>query len=272
MITFQKTDSLDSPGLAVYNERSEVQLYHINEPLPGIFIAESPKVIERAINAGYEPVSLLIEENQIKGEGASLLEKINSLPNDVPVYCADDSVLTKITGFHLTRGVLCAMKRKALPSVHDICAGARRIAVLENITNPTNAGAIVRSAAALSVDAVLFSHGCTDPLYRRAIRVSMGTIFQVPWTFLPENFTPENLNSLGFTTVAMALRDNSHSIDDPKITNVPKLAIYLGAEGDGLLPETIESCDYCVKIPMSHEVDSLNVAAASAVAFWAISH
>ncbi|WP_044914093.1 TrmH family RNA methyltransferase [Butyrivibrio sp. WCE2006] len=272
MIHIRNTDSLDTAELSIYNEQSEVQLYRINEPEPGIFIAESPKVIERALNAGYEPISLLIENSQIKGEAAELLAKFDSFPEEVPVFSADDNLLTSITGFHLTRGVLCAMKRKPLPSVSDICANAKRIAVLENVTNPTNVGAIVRSAAALSIDAVLFSHGCTDPLYRRAIRVSMGNIFQISWTFLPKNSGTDLLKDMGFSTVAMALRDDSRSIDDPEISSSDKIAIYLGAEGDGLLAETIDSCDFCVKIPMSHDVDSLNVAAASAVAFYAISH
>lgn len=271
MIQIIETTNLESAGLSVYSEQSEVQLYRINEPAPGIFIAESPKVIERALIAGYEPISVLIENNQIRGEASLVLEKLASLPFKVPVFSASDSILTSITGFHLTRGVLCAMKRRPLPSVDDVCKNARRVAVLENVTNPTNAGAIVRSAAALSMDAVLFSHGCTDPLYRRAIRVSMGTIFQIPWTFLPETGSMEVLKALGYSTVAMALRDNSRSIDDPEITVSEKLAVFLGAEGDGLLPETIDACDYCVKIPMSHDVDSLNVAAASAVAFWALS-
>ena len=275
MKTLITIDNYEAPELYVYKEQSEVQLYHINEPEPGIFIAESPKVIERALAAGYEPISLLIEDKQLRqdnGEAALLLYKISALSFEVPVYTASDEVLTGITGFHLTRGVLCAMKRKELPSVESICNGAKKIAVLENVTNPTNAGAIIRSAAALNIDAVLFSHGCTDPLYRRAIRVSMGNIFLMPWTFLPEGDTVGLLKSLGFSTVAMALRDNSYSIDDPKIRSSEKLAIYLGAEGDGLMQETIDACDFCVKIPMSHDVDSLNVAAASAVAFWAISH
>lgn len=267
---FVEITSLDSSELSIYNEQSEVRLYRINEPNPGIFIAESPKVIERALSAGYEPISLLIDHNQIKGEAALLLEKLKSFSADIPVYTSDDNILTSITGFHLTRGVLCAMKRRLLPSVDEVCENAKRIAVLENVTNPTNAGAIVRSAAALGVDAVLFSHGCTDPLYRRAIRVSMGNIFLMPWTFLPEAGSMELLKSHGYKTVAMALRDDSHSIDDDEITSHEKLAIYLGAEGDGLLQETINACDYCVKIPMSHDVDSLNVAAASAVAFWAL--
>ncbi len=270
MIHIEEITNLESPELSIYNEQSEVQLLRINEPDPGIFIAESPKVIERALSAGYEPISLLIESGQIKGEGALLLDKMKALSFDVPVFTASDELLTHITGFHLTRGVLCAMKRRVLPTVNEVCENAKRIAVLENVTNPTNAGAIVRSAAALGIDAVLFSHGCTDPLYRRAIRVSMGNIFLIPWTFLPEDGSMDLIKGLGYSTVAMALRDNSRQIDDNEITSKDKLAIFLGAEGDGLLPETIEVCDFCVKIPMSHDVDSLNVAAASAVAFWAL--
>lgn len=270
MLHITNVTGIESPELSIYNEQSEVQLYRINEPDPGIFIAESPKVIERALGAGYEPISLLLEDRQMKGEATGLLEKMDELSFDVPVYVADDAILTSITGFHLTRGVLCAMKRRVLPSVGEVCEGAKRVAVLENVTNPTNAGAIVRSAAALGIDAILFSHGCTDPLYRRAIRVSMGNIFLLPWTFLPEEGSIELIKSLGFSTVAMALRDDSRSVDDREIVSKDKLAIYLGAEGDGLLQETIDACDFCVKIPMSHEVDSLNVAAASAVAFWAM--
>ncbi len=270
MSNFTTVTDLESPELSIYNEYSENQLFHIYEPEPGVFIAESPKVIERALDAGFSPISLLLDENQTEGEAAPVLERVNSSFPDAPIYVASDSVLTKITGFHLTRGVLCAMRRKALPSVSEICSGAQRVVVMENVTNPTNAGAIVRSAAALGIDAVLFSHGCTDPLYRRAIRVSMGTIFQIPWTFLPEGDSPALLRKLGFTSIAMALRENSMSIDDEKIKNAEKLAVFMGAEGDGLLPETIDSCDHCVMIPMSHGVDSLNVAAASAVAFWAV--
>ncbi len=270
MSDFIEITDLNSDDLSIYNEFSENQLFHINEPEPGIFIAESPKVIDRALDAGFSPISVLLDIEQTEGEAAPVLSRIKASFPNVPIYVASDSVLTKITGFHLTRGVLCAMQRKELPSVSDICEGAKRIVVMENVTNPTNAGAIVRSAAALGIDAVLFSHGCTDPLYRRAIRVSMGTIFQIPWTFLPEGDSPALLRKLGFTTIAMALRENSMSIDDEKIKSADKLAIFMGAEGDGLLPETIDSCDHCVMIPMSHGVDSLNVAAASAVAFWAV--
>jgi len=268
--SFISITNLNTPDLRVYHEYSENQLFHINEPDLGIFIAESPKVIGRALDAGYEPISLLLEKDQTEKEAEEIIERITSR-FDVPVYVAESEVLTQITGFHLTRGVLCAMKRKELPSVADVCQKARRVAVLENVTNPTNLGAIVRSAAALGMDAVLFTHGCTDPLYRRAARVSMGTVFQVPWTFLPEGKEFESLKELGFKSVAMALRNDTKDISDDELRNADKLAIFFGAEGDGLLPETISACDYCVKIPMAHGVDSLNVAAASAVAFWELS-
>lgn len=268
--SFISITNLNTPDLRVYHEYSENQLFHINEPDLGIFIAESPKVIGRALDAGYEPISLLLEKDQTEKEAEEIIERITS-SFDVPVYIAESEVLTQITGFHLTRGVLCAMRRKELPSVADVCQKARRVAVLENVTNPTNLGAIVRSAAALGMDAVLFTHGCTDPLYRRAARVSMGTVFQVPWTFLPEGKEFDSLKELGFKSVAMALRNDTKDISDDELQSTDKLAIFLGAEGDGLLPETISACDYCVKIPMAHGVDSLNVAAASAVAFWELS-
>lgn len=261
---------LSAPELAIYNEQSEVKLYRINEPEPGIFIAESPKVIERALNAGYEPISMLLDKRQIEGEASDLLKRVSKEYPEISVYTADDEVLTKITGFHLTRGVLCAMKRRNLPEVEDVIKGTSRITVLENVTNPTNIGAIVRSAAALGMDAVLFTYDCSDPLYRRAIRVSMGTIFQIPWTFLPKTNAPQLLREYGFKSVAMALKDNSMSINDKQIKEADKLALFMGAEGDGLLDETISSCDHTVMIPMYHGVDSLNVAAASAVAFWAV--
>ena len=278
MNNFIEVTSLDIPELSIYHELSENQLYHYNEPDLGIFIAESPKVIGRALDAGYKPLSLLLEKNQTEKEAAETVERCLSISheqkdadqNPLPIYVADSSILTKITGFHLTRGVLCAMKRKPLESVSELITRtkARRIAVLENVTNPTNVGAIVRNAAALSIDAILFTSGCTDPLYRRAARVSMGTVFQVPWTIIPQGKEFSSLQELGFKTVAMALRNDTKLIDDPEIKTAEKLAIFLGAEGDGLLPETIASCDYCVKIPMAHGVDSLNVAACSAVAFW----
>lgn len=265
-----EVNDLDSKELSIYHQLSENQLYHINEPDLGIFIAESPKVIGRALDAGYEPISMLIEKGQTQKDAAEIIDRCQQ-SSMVQIYIAESEVLTKITGFHLTRGVLCAMRRKELPTVAEIVANARRIAVLENVTNPTNLGAIVRSAAALGMDAVLFTSGCTDPLYRRAARVSMGTVFQVPWTFLPEGKEISTLKELGFKTVALALRNDNLNIDDPILKEAEKLAVFLGAEGDGLLPETISACDWCVKIPMGHGVDSLNVAACSAVAFWELS-
>lgn len=258
-----------APELDVYARIPEVQLLRFYEPKPGLFIAESPKVIQRAANAGYQPVSFLVQHKDLEKEGKELLQKFPG----IPVYTADYEVLVKLTGFALTRGMLCAMTRWDLPSVEDICKNARRIAILENVVNPTNIGAIFRSAAALHMDAVLLTPGCCDPLYRRATRVSMGTVFQIPWTYFHKKVSwpeagMEQLRSLGFKTVAMALRNDSISIDAPALQAEEKLAIILGAEGDGLEDATITSCDYTVKIPMSHEVDSLNVAAASAVAFW----
>ena len=260
----------EAPELDIYARLSEVQLLKYNEPKTGIFIAESPKVIERALDAGYEPISFLVERKHIDGEAKDILARCNT----IPVYTAEFDVLTKLTGFPLTRGMLCAMHRAPLPSVKEVCAGAHRIAVLENIMNPTNIGAIFRSAAALGIDAVLLTPACSNPLYRRAIRVSMGTVFQVPWTFLENEVQSSTesyityLQSLGFKTAAMALSDNSISIEEPKLLNEDKLAIILGTEGEGLTSATISDCDYTVRIPMSHGVDSLNVAAASAVAFW----
>ena len=261
----------DSPALDVYARLTEAQLLNRDRPQDGLFIAESPKVIERALDAGYEPVSILTEKRHVKGEGREIIRRCQ----DIPVYTAEFDVLTKLTGFKLTRGMLCAMHRKPLPSVEEICRGASRIAVLENVMNPTNVGAIMRSAAALNMDAVLLTPGCSNPLYRRAIRVSMGTVFQIPWTFInPEetgSWPKEGIASLhkqGFHTAAMALSDCSVNIDHPDVCAQKKLAVILGTEGDGLLPETISICDYTVKIPMYHGVDSLNVAAASAVAFW----
>lgn len=258
-----------APELDVYARIPEVQLLRFYEPKPGLFIAESPKVIQRAANAGYQPVSFLVQHKDLEKEGKELLQKFPG----IPVYIADYEVLVKLTGFALTRGMLCAMTRRDLPSVEDICKNARRIAILENVVNPTNIGAIFRSAAALHMDAVLLTPGCCDPLYRRATRVSMGTVFQIPWTYFHKKVSwpeagMEQLRSLGFKTVAMALRNDSISIDAPALQAEEKLAIILGAEGDGLVDATITDCDYTVKIPMSHEVDSLNVAAASAVAFW----
>ena len=263
-------NDFSAPELDIYARTSEVQLLRYNEPAPGFFIAESPKVIERACNAGYEPVSFLVEHKDLEGEAKELLERFP----EIPVYTAEYETLVKMTGYALARGMLCVMRRRALSSIEEICQNARRIAILENVVNPTNIGAIFRSAAALHMDAVLLTSGCSDPLYRRASRVSMGTVFQVPWAQIGQ--TPadwpekgmEQLHALGFKTAAMALSDRSVSIDDEQLAKEPKLAIVLGTEGDGLARSTIAACDYTVKIPMSHGVDSLNVAAASAVAFW----
>ena len=259
-----------APELDVYARLTEAQLRNRREPEKGMFIAESPKVIERALNAGYEPVSLLMERKHIEGQAQELIARCPALP----VYTADRDLLAELTGYELTRGILCAMRRKPLPSVESVCANAQRVAVLESIVDPTNVGAIFRSAAALNVDAVLVSPTCCDPLSRRAARVSMGTVFQIPWTRIGEQADQwphpgmECLQAMGFKTAAMALSDNSVSIDDAQLLTEEKLAIVLGTEGDGLSAKTIADCDYTVKIPMSHEVDSLNVAAASAVAFW----
>ncbi|MBE5877202.1 MAG: RNA methyltransferase [Lachnospiraceae bacterium] len=253
-----------APELDVYARLSEVQLLRLYEPNPGIFIAESPKVIERALNAGYEPISCLVEDKHLDGEAKDIVHRLQ----DIPIYTASSEILTKLTGFQLTRGMLCAMKRSLLPSIEEVCANARRIAVLEDVVNPTNVGAIFRSAAALHMDAVLLTSACSNPLYRRAARVSMGTVFQVPWTYLDKEDGITKLQQLGFKTAAMALSDDSVSIDNAKLMSEEKLAIVLGTEGDGLTLNTIANCDYTVKIPMSHGVDSLNVAAASAVAFW----
>ena len=258
------------PRLDLFARLTEGQLRRRQESEQGIFIAESPKVIERALNGGYTPVALLMEQKHIEGDGAPIIARCP----EVPVYTADRQVLEALTGFALTRGVLCAMERRALPSVEELLQNARRVAVLEGIVDPTNVGAIFRSAAALNMDAVLVTPTCCDPLYRRAVRVSMGTVFQVPWTKIGDDHTQwphpglERLQALGFKTAAMALRDDSVSIDDAGLLSEDKLAIVLGTEGDGLANDTIANCDYTVKIPMSHEVDSLNVAAASAVAFW----
>lgn len=289
----------NAPELDVYARLTENQLLNRHEPEKGMFIAESPKVVERALDAGYIPVSLLLEKKHIAGEAKDVIARCG----EIPVYTAEFDVLKELTGFPLTRGVLCAMRRPALPTVEEVCNGARRIAVLENVMNPTNVGAIFRSAAALNIDAVLLTPASSNPLYRRAIRVSMGTVFQVPWTFLYNgkqenkhlNITQlrsndgieadtdkkliavksnntetyiQKIRKLGFKTAAMALSDNSVSIDDAALMAEEKLAIILGTEGDGLSDSTIADCDYTVRIPMSHGVDSLNVAAASAVAFW----
>ena len=273
---------LDNENLAIFSQYNEGQLLHYNEPDLGIFIAESPKVIFRALDAGYEPLSLLVEGKTLEGkETSELMEKLRALTTDtsgdLPVYVGEMKLLSRITGFNLTRGVLCAMRRRALPDVKELCKDMRRIAVLENVVNPTNVGAIFRSAAALNIDAVLLTSGCSDPLYRRAARVSMGTVFQIPWTYIPSDkenpgdwpLTGMNLlKEMGFKTAAMALVDRSVNINHPSLLEEPKLAIIFGTEGDGLMEETLDSSDYVIKIPMSHGVDSLNVAASSAVIFW----
>jgi len=259
-----------APELDIYARLNESQLLHYYEPDAGLFIAESPKVIERALDAGYEPVSLLVETKHITGEAKPLIARCC----EVPIYTATFDILAELTGFQLTRGALCAMRRKPLPEADQICRDAKRVAVLENVVNPTNVGAIFRSAAALHIDAILLTPACSNPLYRRALRVSMGTAFQIPWTYFDNKKAawPDKgiqlLHSLGFQTAAMALSDKSISIDDPQLMTADKLAIVLGTEGDGLATSTIAGCDYTVKIPMAHGVDSLNVAAASAVAFW----
>lgn len=261
-----------APELDAYARLTEAQLRNRLEPELGVFIAESPKVIARALDGGYEPVSLLMERKHLTGQGAEIIRRCG----DVPVYTGDEALLAQLTGYPLTRGVLCAMRRPALPTVEALCQTARRVAVLEDIVDHTNVGAIFRSAAALGVDAVLVTPGCCDPLYRRSARVSMGTVFQVPWTRIGEDYGQwpqpglERLKALGFQTVAMALRRDTVDIDDPALVQAPRLAIVLGTEGDGLRADTIARCDHTVKIPMAHGVDSLNVAAASAVVFWAL--
>ena len=261
---------LTHPGLDAYARLTEAQLRNRKEPEKGIFIAESPKVIARALDAGYEPLSLLMERRNIEGQAAELIARCG----DIPVYTADRDILASLTGYELTRGVLCAMRRPKLPTVEEVLANARRVAVLEGIVDATNVGAIFRSAAALHMDAVLLTPTCCDPLIRRAARVSMGTVFQIPWTVIGDSPAQwpqpglQRLRDLGFKTAAMALSDDSVPIDDPNLAAEDKLAIVLGTEGDGLSASTIADCDYTVLIPMSHGVDSLNVAAASAVAFW----
>ena len=259
---------LEIPELEVYIDKKEVQLLHYYEPEPGIFIAESPNVILRALEAGYEPLSLLIEKKPLDEKERAILDRCG----EIPVYTAPLEVLTRITGYQLARGMLCAMRRKVLPSLKEICEGKRRIAILENVVNPTNVGAIFRSAAALSMDAVLLTKGSSDPLYRRAVRVSMGCVFQIPWTIMDAGDWPEQamqeLRSMGYRTAAMALKEDSVSLKDERLKKEERLAIVLGTEGDGLAGRTIADCDYTVMIPMAHGVDSLNVAAASAVAFW----
>ena len=258
-----------APELDIYARMTEGQLLRRDAPEKGLFIAETPMVIGTALDAGYVPVSFLAERRQLEGPVKAVLERCP----DIPVYTAELDVLTKLTGYNLTRGLLCAMHRPPLPSVSEVCAGARRLVVLENVMNPTNMGAIFRSAAALNMDGILLTSGCTNPLYRRSIRVSMGTVFQIPWTFLDGDFAwPDQgidwLHAQGFRLAAMALKDDSVCIDDPALMAEEKLAVVMGTEGDGLAAGTIAECDYTVRIPMAHGVDSLNVAAASAVAFW----
>lgn len=266
MASIIEIQNFSDPALDLYARLTENQLLNRADPENALFIAESPLVIGRALDAGCKPVSFLMERQHIEGKGCEILARCCQ---DVPVYTAEESVLAQLTGFHLTRGMLCAMRRPKLPSVEEVCRSARRIAVLENVMNPTNIGAIFRSAAALGMDAVLLTSAGSDPLYRRASRVSMGNVFLIPWTYLPEEGDwTQLLRSFGFRTVAMALRDDSVQLDDPRLAAEEKLAIVMGTEGDGLASTTIASCDYTVKIPMYHGVDSLNVAAASAVAFY----
>ena len=266
MIDYIEITDFSAPELDIYARLTEAQLLNRFEPKKGMFIAESPKVISRALDAGCEPVSLLVERNHVNEEAREAIERCG----DIPVYTASLEVLTQLTGFQLTRGMLCAMRRPPLPAVEAVLQGARRIAILEDVMNPTNVGAIFRSAAALGIDAILLTPACTNPLYRRSARVSMGTVFQIPWTYLHQWPEPDiaYLRSMGFKTAAMALKEDSVSIDDPALRAEEKLAVILGTEGDGLAASTISDCDYTVMIPMSHGVDSLNVAAASAVAFW----
>ena len=281
MLNVIEIKDFNAPELDIYARCTEARLLNKDHPEEGMFIAESPKVIGRALDAGYEPLSVLVEKKQMEEneETSQIMKRFDD--TKVSIFTADFEVLTKLTGFKLTRGMLCAMRRKPLRKFQDLCDGINRIAILENVQNPTNVGAIFRSAAALNMEAVLLSPGCSDPLYRRASRVSMGTVFQIPWTFIrdsnemrckreviwPKQVIAE-LKKLGYKTAALALTDDSVSIDDPDLMQEEKLAVILGTEGDGLMKETMELCDYTVKIPMAHEVDSLNVAAASAVAFW----
>lgn len=252
-----------APELDIYARLTEAQLLNRDHPEDAMFIAESPNVITRALNAGFEPLSFLMENRHVESQGKQILARCEG----IPVYTAPFDVLTQLTGFKLTRGMLCAMRRKPLPTLQQLLKNARRVAVLEDVMNPTNLGAIFRSAVALNMDAVLLTPGCSDPLYRRASRVSMGTVFQVPWTHVGEDWL-QQLKDMGFSTAAMALRKDSLSIKDPRLMAEEKLAIVLGTEGEGLKDATIHGCDYTVMIPMSHGVDSLNVAAASAIAFW----
>ena len=265
MADIREITDFSDPALDVYARLTEAQLMNRFDPSKAMFIAESPKVIHRALDGGYAPVSMLMERKDIDGSAAEIIARCP----EIPVYTADEELLCNLTGYHLTRGVLCAMKRPPLPALEAVLQDARRVVVLDNVQNPTNVGAIFRSAAALGMDAVLLTPGCSDPLYRRSARVSMGTVFQIPWTFFPEG-RPwyEQLKELGFMSAALALKEDTLSIDDPRLRSVEKLALVLGSEGDGLSDAAIAGCDYTVKIPMYHGVDSLNVAAASAVAFW----
>jgi tRNA G18 (ribose-2'-O)-methylase SpoU len=265
MADIREITDFSDPALDVYARLTEAQLMNRFDPSKAMFIAESPKVIHRALDGGYAPVSMLMERKDIDGSAAEIIARCP----EIPVYTADEELLCNLTGYHLTRGVLCAMRRPPLPTLEAVLQDARRVVVLDNVQNPTNVGAIFRSAAALGMDAVLLTPGCSDPLYRRSARVSMGTVFQIPWTFFPEG-RPwyEQLKELGFQSAALALKEDTLSIDDPRLRSVEKLALVLGSEGDGLSDAAIAGCDYTVKIPMYHGVDSLNVAAASAVAFW----
>ena len=270
MLNIIEINNFNAPELDVYARYTEAQLLNKDRPEDGLFIAESPKVIGRALDAGYIPISVLVEKKQME-ENEETQEVLARFENTgTSIFTAEFAVLTQLTGFKLTRGMLCALKRRPLEDFRKLCEGKNRIAILEDVMNPTNVGAIFRSAAALGMDAVLLTHGCADPLYRRAIRVSMGTVFQIPWTYLPksEEDTAQALHTLGFPCVAMALRDDSCEICDPRFAKLDKLAVILGTEGEGLRQETITHSDYTVKIPMTHGVDSLNVAAAGAVAFW----
>ena len=277
MLNVIEIKDFNAPELDIYARCTEARLLNKDHPEEGMFIAESPKVIGRALDAGYEPLSVLVEKKQMEEneETSQIMNRFDD--TKVSIFTADFEVLTKLTGFKLTRGMLCVMRRKPLRKFQDLCDGINRIAILENVQNPTNVGAIFRSAAALNMEAILLSPGCSDPLYRRAARVSMGTVFQIPWTYFDKkNVWPQDgmqiLQKLGFKTAAMALRDDSVGIDDKALRSEKKLAVILGTEGDGLTSQTIADCDYTVKIPMSHGVDSLNVAAASAVAFWELGH
>lgn len=263
MLNIIPIQTLNHPELSLYTSFSEVQLLRYYEPDPGLMIVESPNVIERALQAGYTPVSFLTEKKYIKEHPLSLF----SLFPDVPIYTSSLDVLSNILGFTMTRGLLAILKRKKLPEVNDLCAVGKRIAILENIVNPTNIGAIFRSAAALNIDSILLTKGCCDPFYKRSSRVSMGSVFQIPWTYTDNHYF-STLHTYGFKTVALALLEEAIRIDDPILSNIEKLAIFLGKESTGLADSTISSCDYTVQIPMSNNVDSLNVAAASAVAFW----